>query len=97
MANRKYIRRLGRRSAREGSSVSQLDTENSNLPAILFDLDGTLIDSVYEHVLAWSLALRSEDFFLPTWKIHRHIGMSAKMFVRELLRELSSKECEALT
>jgi HAD superfamily hydrolase (TIGR01509 family) len=54
---------------------------------MLFDLDGTLVDSVYEHVAAWSRALRTEGILLPTWKIHRHIGMSGKSFVRELLRE----------
>jgi len=54
---------------------------------MLFDLDGSLIDSVYEHVTAWSVALRSEGVVLPTWKIHRRIGMSGESFVRELARE----------
>jgi len=54
---------------------------------MLFDLDGSLIDSVYEHVTAWSAALRSEGVVLPTWKIHRHVGMSGESFVRELARE----------
>jgi HAD superfamily hydrolase (TIGR01509 family) len=61
------------------------------LPALLFDLDGTLIDSVYEHVAAWSAALRSEGIVLPTWKIHRHIGMSGESFVRKLAREAGWK------
>jgi HAD superfamily hydrolase (TIGR01549 family) len=56
-------------------------------PAFLFDLDGTLIDSVYEHVEAWSTALKSFDIALPKWKIHRRIGMSGKSFLQELLRE----------
>jgi len=55
---------------------------------VLFDLDGTLIDSVYEHVTAWAKALRSANIVLPTWKIHRRVGMSRKSFVRELLREV---------
>ena len=55
---------------------------------MLFDLDGTLIDSVYEHVTAWAKALRSANIVLPTWKIHRRVGMSRKSFVRELLREV---------
>jgi len=55
---------------------------------LLFDMDGTLIDSVYEHVAAWSAALRSHKIVVPTWKIHRRIGMSGKSFARELFREL---------
>jgi HAD superfamily hydrolase (TIGR01509 family) len=55
--------------------------------AILFDLDGTLIDTAYEHVLAWSFALRSADVVIPNWKIHRRIGMSGKSLLRQLLRE----------
>ena len=57
------------------------------LPVFLFDLDGTLLDSVYEHVEAWSRALRSFNIVLPTWKLHRRIGMSGKSFLSELLRE----------
>jgi len=56
-------------------------------PAILFDLDGTLIDSVYEHVNAWTEALRSAGIVVPNWKIHRHIGMNGESMVRQLLRE----------
>jgi HAD superfamily hydrolase (TIGR01549 family) len=57
------------------------------LPGFLFDLDGTLLDSVYEHVEAWSRALRRFEIVLPTWKLHRRIGMSGKSFLYELLRE----------
>jgi beta-phosphoglucomutase-like phosphatase (HAD superfamily) len=59
------------------------------LPAVLFDLDGTLIDSNYQHVIAWAEALRGAGIVIPTWKIHRRIGMSGKSFVRELLREIA--------
>lgn len=59
------------------------------LPAVLFDLDGTLIDSNYQHVNAWAEALRGTGIVIPTWKIHRRIGMSGKSFVRELLREIA--------
>ena len=61
---------------------------NLSDPAILFDLDGTLVDTVYQHVTAWSAALRSEGIILPNWKIHRRIGMSGKSLVRQLLREM---------
>jgi HAD superfamily hydrolase (TIGR01509 family) len=64
-----------------------MKAERSNNPAILFDLDGTLIDSVYEHVLAWAAALRSVDIVVPNWKIHRRIGMNGKSMVSQLLRE----------
>ena len=55
---------------------------------MLFDLDGTLVDSVYEHIAAWSQALQDAGIALPAWKIHRHVGMSGKSFLREVLREM---------
>ena len=57
-------------------------------PAFLFDLDGTLIDSVYQHVIAWRKALGSVGIDLPVWKIHRRIGMSGGLFVAALAREI---------
>ena len=56
-------------------------------PAFLFDLDGTLVDSVYQHVLAWSEALNSEQIELSVWRIHRRVGMSGGLFANQLLRE----------
>src|SRR5579859_5258655 len=53
----------------------------------LFDLDGTLVDSVYDHVLAWQEALRAEGISLSVWRIHRKIGMSGGLFTNMLLRE----------
>src|SRR5262245_10442535 len=44
--------------------------------SFLFDLDGTLVDSVYQHVLAWRDALDQEGIELSVWRIHRKIGMS---------------------
>ena len=55
--------------------------------AFLFDLDGTLVDSVYQHVLAWKSALDSEGIELSVWRIHRKIGMSGGLFTNILLRE----------
>jgi HAD superfamily hydrolase (TIGR01549 family) len=55
--------------------------------AFLFDLDGTLIDSVYQHVLSWKEALDEEGVVLPVWSIHRKIGMSGGLFTNILLRE----------
>jgi HAD superfamily hydrolase (TIGR01509 family) len=53
----------------------------------LFDLDGTLVDSVYQHVLAWKEALDQEHVELSVWRIHRKIGMSGGLFTNMLLRE----------
>jgi HAD superfamily hydrolase (TIGR01509 family) len=55
--------------------------------SFLFDLDGTLVDSVYQHVLAWKEALDSEGIELSVWRIHRKIGMSGGLFTDQLLRE----------
>jgi HAD superfamily hydrolase (TIGR01509 family) len=56
-------------------------------PVFLFDLDGTLVDSVYQHVLAWKDALDGEGIALSVWRIHRRIGMSGGLFANMLLRE----------
>jgi HAD superfamily hydrolase (TIGR01509 family) len=56
-------------------------------PAFLFDLDGTLVDSVYQHVLAWREALEQAGIELSVWRIHRRIGMSGGLLVNALLRE----------
>jgi HAD superfamily hydrolase (TIGR01509 family) len=69
-------------------------------PAFLFDLDGTLIDSVYQHVLAWREALQEMHIELSTWRIHRRVGMSDGLILtalqRETGRKLSKKEAEKL-
>jgi HAD superfamily hydrolase (TIGR01509 family) len=59
--------------------------------AFLFDLDGTLVDSVYQHVLAWKQALDHEGIELSVWRIHRKIGMSGGLFTNQLLRETHSE------
>ena len=56
-------------------------------PAFLFDLDGTLVDSVYQHVLAWREALEQGGIELSVWRIHRRIGMSGGLFLDGLARE----------
>ena len=60
-------------------------------PALLFDLDGTLVDSVYQHVLAWREALEQFGIELSVWRIHRRIGMSGGLFVNALLRETGAQ------
>ena len=64
-------------------------------PAFLFDLDGTLIDSVYQHVIAWRAALSRLDIDLSVWRIHRRIGKSGWLFVSALLRETGRTLSEA--
>jgi len=64
---------------------------SSAQPAFIFDLDGTLIDSVYQHVIAWREALEQLGVSLAVWKLHRRIGMSGGLFVTALLRELESE------
>lgn len=58
------------------------------MPAFILDLDGTLVDSVYQHVLAWHSALRECGFDLGMWRIHRKIGMSGALLLRALSEEL---------
>jgi HAD superfamily hydrolase (TIGR01509 family) len=69
-------------------------------PALLFDLDGTLVDSVYQHVLAWHEVLATAGIELSVWRIHRRIGMSGGLFVNALIREtgkpLTSEEARQL-
>jgi len=66
-----------------------LQEETMRVPqtCFLFDLDGTLVDSVYQHVLAWHEALEAEGITLSIWRIHRKIGMSGGLFTNMLLRE----------
>jgi HAD superfamily hydrolase (TIGR01549 family) len=60
---------------------------SDSVTAFLFDLDGTLIDSVYQHVLAWREALERAGTQLSVWRVHRRIGMSGGLLVNALLRE----------
>ncbi len=55
--------------------------------SFLFDLDGTLVDSVYQHVLAWHEALEREGIHLSIWRVHRRVGMSGGLLINMLLRE----------
>jgi HAD superfamily hydrolase (TIGR01509 family) len=66
------------------------DADSPGQTSFLFDLDGTLIDSVYQHVLAWREALQEVGISLSVWKIHRRIGMSGGLFVSALAREVDT-------
>ena len=82
------------------SGVEEPGTDPGRQPALLFDLDGTLVDSVYQHVLAWTAALEAAGIELSVWRIHRRIGMSGGLFVnalsRETGRELTTNEVRSL-
>lgn len=56
--------------------------------ALIFDLDGTLVDTVYAHVFAWQRTLAEAGIGLDGWRIHRRIGMSGGLFTRALAREI---------
>jgi len=58
------------------------------MPALIFDLDGTLVDTVYAHVFAWQRALARCGLTIDGWRIHRRIGMSGGLFTRAVAREL---------
>jgi len=55
--------------------------------ALIFDLDGTLVDTVYAHVFAWQRAFAETGLAIDGWRIHRRIGMSGGLFAKALLRE----------
>jgi HAD superfamily hydrolase (TIGR01509 family) len=70
------------------------------MAALIFDLDGTLIDTVYAHVFSWQRALAEAGMPIDGWRIHRRIGMSGGLFVRaaarELGRQIGADEAEML-
>lgn len=65
------------RTSRRGNAATVADT-------IIFDVDGTLVDSNYQHALAWYRAFRRYDIVRPLWRIHRGIGMGGDNFVPEI-------------
>jgi HAD superfamily hydrolase (TIGR01549 family) len=60
--------------------------------AALLDVDGTLIDSNYQHALSWYRAFRQHDFVLPLWRIHRAVGMGGDQLVPALVGEDVDRE-----
>jgi HAD superfamily hydrolase (TIGR01509 family) len=69
----------------------------TDIAGLLFDLDGTLVDSVYQHVLSWHDALQEAGIELAVWRIHRRIGMSGGLFTNALLRELGREITPEIT
>jgi HAD superfamily hydrolase (TIGR01549 family) len=61
-------------------------------PAVIFDVDGTLVDTNYQHTLAWFRAFRQNEVIVPTWVIHRAIGMGGDQLVSAVAGEEVERE-----
>src|SRR3954464_10094469 len=61
-------------------------------PAAILDIDGTLVDTNYQHAIAWYRAFRQNSVTLPIWRIHRHIGMGGDNLVKALTSEAFDEE-----
>jgi HAD superfamily hydrolase (TIGR01509 family) len=61
-------------------------------PAAILDIDGTLVDTNYQHAIAWYRAFRAHEVVLPLWRIHRHIGMGGDQLVAALAGERFDSE-----
>ncbi len=70
-----------------GTEMPRTVSDVPDDPAFVFDLDGTLVDSVYQHVMAWQRALDEIGVGLAVWRIHRRIGMSGGLLMQAVLRE----------
>jgi HAD superfamily hydrolase (TIGR01549 family) len=75
-----------------GEAVTSPQHEPANDAVILFDIDGTLIDSTYHHALAWQRAFERCDLPIPLWRIHRTIGMGGDKLVGEVAGEQVEEE-----
>lgn len=73
------------------TTVGSIEDLEFGRTAFLFDLDGTLVDSVYQHVLAWRAAMAGVGIELAVWRIHRRIGMSGGLMANAILRETGHK------
>src|SRR6266498_1246578 len=58
----------------------------------ILDIDGTLVDTNYQHAIAWYRAFREHEIVLPVWRIHRHIGMGGDQLVAALTDERTERE-----
>ena len=80
--------------------IARTGIDTGPMRALIFDLDGTLVDTVYAHVFAWQRALLESGHPVDGWRIHRRIGMSGGLFARAVAREigrsLSDDETDAL-
>ena len=81
-------------------TTKRKEAPGGSASAVIFDLDGTLVDTVYQHVLAWQEALERSGIEISVWRIHRRMGMSGGLFANALLREtgrpVSAKQIEQI-
>jgi HAD superfamily hydrolase (TIGR01549 family) len=75
-----------------GRSARHRRKQNYMGVAAILDIDGTLVDTNYQHVLAWYMAFREHEIFLPVWRIHRHVGMGGDQLVEALAGEAVERE-----
>jgi HAD superfamily hydrolase (TIGR01549 family) len=61
------------------------------MKAMILDIDGTLVDTNYQHAIAWDRAFAEHGVYVPVWRIHRHIGMGGD----QVITELAGEEIEA--
>jgi HAD superfamily hydrolase (TIGR01509 family) len=89
--NGKRLRRF-RRSVKgfvvSPGEAARVAVSGAPMRALIFDLDGTLVDTVYGHVFAWQRALAEAGLPIDGWKVHRRIGMSGGLFTRAVAREV---------
>src|SRR4051794_451005 len=76
------------------SELARTEARNTDMPkpAAILDIDGTLVDTNYQHALAWYHAFRQHELILPIWKIHRAIGMGGDQLVPHLIGEEKAEE-----
>ncbi len=61
--------------------------------AAILDVDGTLVDSNYQHAIAWYRGFRDNDVTPPLWRVHRHIGMGGEQLVASIAGDEIEDRC----
>jgi HAD superfamily hydrolase (TIGR01549 family) len=62
-------------------------------PAAILDVDGTLVDTNYQHAVAWYMAFRLQELTVPVWQIHRHLGIGGDQLVTAVAGEDAERRC----
>src|SRR5213079_2141834 len=79
-------------SSRDARFLSWLAGRGAGMAIAILDIDGTLVDTNYQHALAWYRAFRQHEIILPVWRIHRHIGMGGDQLVAALTDDKTEEE-----
>src|SRR6185437_6994395 len=88
----RVLRRLRERGAAQGAGGH--GRQRLTLAVAILDVDGTLIDTNYQHALAWFGAFARHEIVLPIWRIHRHIGLGVDQVVSALTDERTERELD---